>query len=229
MIFPNALKILIYRHIVGYRIGHRVRIGFSLIDVEDCEIGDRTNIGHFNVLCRVKRLEIGADVKIGLCNLIIGGDRVTLGDGALIARFNEINSILNPLASNPCTPELKIGRHAVITASHKIDFTDRVEIGDHAVIAGRNSNIWTHNRQQVKPVKIGARCYVGSGIQMAPGSAVGPSCVVGLGSVITRHMTSEFMLIAGVPAKEVKPLDDEARVLVRYPTRPDLEPRQVST
>jgi acetyltransferase-like isoleucine patch superfamily enzyme len=219
---PSAVKIFFYRHLFNYRIEPGVRIGFSVLDVDQCAIGRDARIGHFNFISSIKSFSLGSDVVIGHFNIILGGDCVDIGDGVMIGRFNEINSIINPLNSNQADPRLIVGKMAVITAWHKIDYTDRVTIGESAVIAGRGSCLWTHNRQQVKPVEIGRNCYVGSGIQMVPGSRVGPYCVVGLGSVITKSFTQDYSLVAGLPAKIIKPLDSDARVMVEFPTRPDL-------
>lgn len=223
MPLPSFLKVLVMRHLMGFRVGRRVRIGFSLVLPGRAEIGDRVRIGHFNLIARMQTLTMGDDSIIGLGNIILGGREVRLGDGATIGRQNEINSILNPVARGVPDPVLILGRRAIVTASHKIDFTDRVELGDSSILAGRLSNIWTHNRQDVGSVLIGPNCYVGSGIQMVPGSGVGANCVVGLGAVITRRYADEFSLLAGVPARIVKPLDEAGRRLVTFPTRPDLD------
>lgn len=220
---PSFVKVLCYRYLFKYEIGPGVKIGFTVIMADKCVIGARSRVGHFNYIANMKRFELGSDVVIGHFNIILGGDCASLGDGALIGRFNEINSIINPLTSNPADPRLTVGRRAVITAWHKIDYTDHVIVGESAILAGRGSCIWTHNRQQTKPVEIGRNCYVGSGIQMAPGAVVPAYCVVGLGSVITKVLSAEYSLIAGVPARVVKPLDAESRAMVEFPTRPDLD------
>lgn len=220
---PSIVKVFLLRHILGYRIGSGVKIGLSLINVKRCCIGDKVRIGHFNYIEQVEKLDIGSDSVIGHFNLILGGKSVELGDGAMIGRFNEINSILNPLVKGTPDPRLILGRRAVITAWHKIDFTDKVTIEDSAVLAGRLSNLWTHNRQEVGPVTIGMHCYMGSGIQMVPGTAIGSHCVVGGGAIITHHFEEECYLIAGVPAKLIKPLDEESKALVTFPSRPDLD------
>lgn len=220
---PSVLKVLLLRHVFGMQIGKGVRIGFSLFYPGKAEIGDRTRIGHFNLIGGMQRLQIGEDVVIGHFNILLGGREVHLDDGAMIGRFNEINSILNPLVRGSPDPALYLGRRAIVTAWHKIDFTDRVELGDGVVFAGRLSNIWTHNRQDVGPVSIGARCYVGSGIQMVPGSRVGCECVVGLGAIISKPCDAERVLLAGVPARVVKELDEDALRLVTFPSRPDLD------
>src|SRR5437660_8728909 len=95
---------------------------------------------------------------------------------------------------------------SVVTAGHKIDFTDRVTIGRRTIIGGRNSSLWTHNRQRTLPVEIGELTYVGSEIRVAPGGVIPSRCIVGIGSVITGRLEGEYLLIAGVPAKLLKPL-----------------------
>lgn len=221
--FPSLIKIAVMRRVLGYTVGSGVRIGFSVVNAGACRIGDNVRIGHFNFISHMHQLDIGDDAIIGHCNILVGGTRVELGDGAMIGRFNEINSIINPLVRGTPDPRLTLGRRAVVTASHKIDFTDSVTLEDSVVLAGRLSNLWTHNRQDIAPVTIGSHCYIGSGIQMAPGSRVGPHCVVGMGSVITSGFEQDHVLIAGVPAKVIKPLDANGLRLVTFPTRPDLD------
>ena len=137
-------------------------------------------------------------------------------------RLNEINSIPDPVIVNPAEPRFILGDGSVITTSHKIDFTDRVEFGKRVILGGRNSSLWTHNRQSTKPITIGDYSYVGSEIRIAPGGAIPPKCIVGIGSVITRKFEDEYKLIAGVPAKEVKDLDEDGRFLTEFKTRLDL-------
>lgn len=219
---PSFLKCWIYRHIFGYKIGRRVKIGLSVIDVGECEIGDDVIIGHLNLFIGTKRLTIGDHARIGNLNIIRGGEEVKIGRYAEIIRLNEINSIPDPIVVNPIDPRFHLGDGSVIVASHKIDFTDRVEIGRRVIIGGRNSSIWTHNRQLTQPVKIGDFAYIGSEIRIAPGGEIPAKCIVGIGSVITGRLDGENKLIAGVPAKVIKDLDEGARFLIENKTRPDL-------
>ena len=219
---PGFLKRPLYRHLFGYRVGRRVRLGLSLIDARECEIADDVVIGHLNLIVGVGRLSIGEHAHIGHLNVIRGGDEVEIGRWAEILRMNEINSIPDPLVVNPTDPRFSLGDGAVITAGHKIDFTDRVSIGRRTVLGGRNSSLWTHNRQRTRPVEIGELSYIGSEIRVAPGGVIPSRCIVGIGSVITGRIEGEYQLIAGVPARPVKELSEEDRFLVRYKTRPDL-------
>jgi acetyltransferase-like isoleucine patch superfamily enzyme len=221
-LLPSFLKRPCYRLFFGYRIGRRVRMGLSIIDARACTIDDDSRIGHLNVIIGVANLQLGDHVKIGHLNIIRGGAEVTLGRYSELMRMNEINSIPEPDAVNPVDPRFTLGNGSIITTGHKIDFTDRVEIGRRTIIGGRNSSIWTHNRQRTLPIRIGEYAYVGSEVRMAPGSALPSRCVVGIGAVVTKKINAEGFLIAGVPAKPIKELSEEDQFLIERKTRPDL-------
>jgi len=219
---PSFLKRPLYRVCFGYKIGKRVHVGFSVIDARECSIADDTQIGHFNLVIGVKKLTVGDHVKIGYCNIIRGGDEVRLGRYSEIIRTNEINSIPEPDVVNPTDPRFLLGEGSVVTTGHKIDFTDRVTIGRRSILGGRNSSLWTHNRQRTRPIDIGSFAYIGSEIRIAPGGALPSRCIVGIGSVITNELTAEGYLIAGVPAKPLKELSEEDQFLIERKTRIDL-------
>ncbi len=220
--FPSFLKCFCYRFFFGYKIGKRVKIGFSLLDAKDCVIDDDVSIGHLNAFIGIKKLSIGEHTRIGHLNIFRGGDEVRLGRYTEIIRLNEINSIPDPVIVTPAEPVFILGDGSVITTSHKIDFTDRVEFGKRVILGGRNSSLWTHNRQSTKPIIIGDYSYIGSEIRIAPGGEIPPKCIVGIGSVITKKFETEYQLIAGVPAKAIKELDEDGKFLTEYKTRPDL-------
>ena len=222
-ILPSFLKRPLYRLFFGYKIGKRVRIGLSLIDARDCTIEDDVQIGHLNVITRVEQLQIRDHVRIGHLNIIRGGALVSLGRYCELIRMNEINSIPDPEVVNPIDPVFILGDGSIVTTGHKIDFTDRVEIGRRVILGGRNSSLWTHNRQRTMPITIGSLVYIGSEIRMAPGSSLPARSIVGIGSVITAQLTDEGKLIAGVPAKPVKELSSEDQFLIVRKTRPDLQ------
>src|SRR5258705_8490569 len=218
-LLPSFLKRSCYRLFFGYQIGKRVRVGLSIIDAQECRIDDDVQIGHLNLIIRVKQLEIGDHVRIGHLNIIRGGDEVLLGRYTEIIRMNEINSIAEPEVVNPIEPRFSLGDGSIITTGHKIDFTDRVTIGRRSILGGRNSSLWTHNRQRTRPIDIGSFAYIGSEIRMAPGGALPSRCIVGIGSVITSELTAEGHLIAGLPARAVKALNEEDKFLIERKTR----------
>ena len=219
---PSFVKTPIYRLLFGYDIGKKVRIGFSVIYADMCVIEDNTSIGNLNLFVGTSNLRIGEHSKIGHLNIFRGGDEINIGRYTEIIRLNEINSIPEPIAANSLDPRFVLGDGSIITTGHKIDFTDMVLIGKRAILGGRNSSLWTHNRQQTKPILIGDYSYIGSEIRVAPGGEIPSSCIVGIGSVITKKLEGEYNLIGGIPAKVLKPLDENGRKLTRYKTRIDL-------
>lgn len=221
-LLPSFLKRPLYRLFFGYKIGKRVKIGFSIIDAAECSIADDVRIGHLNVFIRIGSLTIGDNVRIGVLNIIRGGDLVALGRYAEIIRMNEINSIPEPDTVNKTDPTFILGDGSIVTTGHKIDFTDRVEIGKRTILGGRNSSLWTHNRQKTMPIKIGSFAYVGSEIRMAPGSVIPSRSIVGMGAVVTSALSEENTLIGGVPGKVIKPLSTDDCFLIERKTRRDL-------
>jgi acetyltransferase-like isoleucine patch superfamily enzyme len=221
-LLPSALKRVCYRWFFGYKIGRRVRIGLTLLDARECVIEDDVTIGHLNVCIGVGRLMIGDHARVGHLNVLRGGDEIALGRYSEIIRMNEINSIPDPEVVNRIDPRFTLGAGSVVTAGHKIDFTDRVEIGRRTILGGRNSSLWTHNRQRTRPVLIGELCYIGSEIRVAPGGVIPSRCIVGIGSVVTGRIEGENQLVAGVPARPVKPLGEDEQFLIEHRTRADL-------
>jgi acetyltransferase-like isoleucine patch superfamily enzyme len=221
-LLPSPIACFCLRWLFGYKIGRRVRIGFTIIDAGECIIADGVSVGHLNVFTGISKLSIGEHSRIGALNIFRGGDEIAIGRYCDVLRQNEINSIPEPDVVNEIEPRFIMGDGSMIGASHKIDFTDRVEFGKCVILGGRNSSIWTHNRQKTKPVMIGERTYLGSEIRIAPGSVVAPRCIVGMGAVISGKFESEYKLIGGVPAKEIKDLDEEGRFLTERKTRNDL-------
>lgn len=221
-LLPSFLKRPFYRLFLGFRIGKRVRIGLSVIDARECAIDDDVQIGHFNLVIGVERLVIGDHARIGHLNIFRGGDEIHLGRYSEVLRMNQINSIPDADVVNPIEPRFSLGDGSIVTSGHKIDFTDRVEIGKRTIIGGRNSSFWTHNRQRTSPIIVGSFTYVGSEIRIAPGGAIPSRCIVGIGSVITSPLLEENHLIAGVPARSIKELNEEDKFLIERKTRVDL-------
>lgn len=221
-LLPGFLKRPVYRLCFGYRIGRKVRIGVAVLDCAKLEIGDHASIAHGVVFLGCGDVKIGSHAGIGLLNLFRGGERIYLGDYALVIRLNVINAIPDNDCTNDPDSSFYLGYGSVVTAEHRIDFTDRVRIGKCTTFGGRNSTIWTHNRREGIPVEIGDYCYVGSEIRMAPGARIPDCSVVGLGSVVTKPLTESFSMIAGVPAKRRRSLTEKDYDLIFGKTRKDL-------
>jgi acetyltransferase-like isoleucine patch superfamily enzyme len=221
-LLPGFLKRGALRLLFGFRIGRGVRIGFSLLDARAVDLADGVRIGHLNVILGVDRFEMGRKAVIGTLNVIRGGERVSLGAYSTIMRLNVVNAI----PDHDCTTEplsrFRLDDGAILVSEHRIDFTDEVRIGRNVIVGGRQSSFWTHNRQQTAPLRIGDFCYVGSEVRLAPGASLPEGCILGLGSVLIGAIDQPGSLVAGVPARVVRPLGPEDQVLVRRKTRKDI-------
>jgi len=220
-LLPGPIKRPLYRALFGYRIGRGVRIGLVILDAEAVELGDGTEIGHLNLVTRVGSLVTGKSVRIGALNIIRGGERVVLGDYVEVMRLNVLNAIPDHDCTTSPVSRLEIRAGAVVVSGHRIDFTDRVTIGRNVIVGGRNSSLWTHNRQQTAPIAIGDFCYLGSEVRLAPGARLAERSILGLGSVLAGAIDTPGSLVGGVPARILRPLTAEDDALVHRKARRD--------
>jgi len=218
----QSLKRLTYGLIFRYEIARSAQIGMAYLDCKALKVGANTRISHGAVFLNCGKVAIGENVLIGSANLFRGGDFLELGDFSQVLRLNVINAIPDNDCVNAPVSYFKLGYGSVITAEHRIDFTDQVFIGRCTTFGGRNSSIWTHNRRDGRAVTIGDYCYIGSEIRMAPGSSIPDCSIVGLGSVLTKPILEPWSLIAGVPAKRRRAIKPEDAELLFGKTRPDL-------
>lgn len=221
-LLPMCAKRPVYRWIWGFDLAPGARIGLAYLDCAELSLGEQAIIGHGVVFWGCGRVDIGSRATIGPFNLFRGGAGITLGDYAKVLRLNVINAIPDHDCAGSPESMFSLGYGAVITSEHRIDFTDRVTVGRCAVLGGRNSSLWTHNKRTTAPITIGDYVYLGSEIRMAPGSRVPDCCVVGLGAVVTESHDEPFSLIAGVPARRIRALIPADAELIFGKTRPDL-------
>jgi len=201
-LLPNVLKIWLLRR-RGAKIGRGCKIGVSLINAETINVGDYVFIGHFNILHKLSRLEMGCGSKIGNFNWITGG-----GAGGIF-----------------------IGKNSSVRRFHFIEASGSVFIGDNTIVAGRDSLFFTHgltpeDLDDVRPIKIGNWCYIGAACRFLPGSSIGDGTFVGMGSVVTKSHLATYVLLAGNPAAVRKdlPKDSEyfSRTFLRHSNHPNL-------
>jgi carbonic anhydrase/acetyltransferase-like protein (isoleucine patch superfamily) len=221
-LLPSFAKKPLYRILFGYQFGPHVRIGLALLDAETLYLAEGTRIGHFNVITRVGEFRAGRHVRIGTLNIVRGGERVTIGDYADVMRLNVLNAIPDHDCTTAPVSVLEVGPGTVITSGQRIDFTDKVTVGKNVIIGGRNSSLWTHNRQETAPIEIGDFCYLGSEVRLAPGAKLPSECLLAIGAVLAGEIKEPRSLVAGVPAKVVRPLDEKDLARIRRKTRRDM-------
>jgi acetyltransferase-like isoleucine patch superfamily enzyme len=178
---------------MGWNISNNVKIGFSYIDGEKIILNDNVSIGHFNIIRRLKLLELGKNSYIMNFNQIFfSGDKntSTLGAGKLI-----------------------LGENVHFISHHFIDTEGSITIGNYCTIAGRDTHFWSHgfipncNKSVAyieltrNSIEIGDYVYIGARSTLL-GCSIPDKAIVGAGSVVNKSFDSENcrLLIAGNPA-----------------------------
>ena len=96
-----------------------------------------------------------------------------------------------------------------IQAIGKIYIGDYTQIAPNVGIISSNHDLYD-NRKHIKGiVKIGKYCWIGMGAIILPNVELGDFTIVAAGAVVTKSFPEGHCIIAGNPAKIVKPLDKE--------------------
>lgn len=93
-----------------------------------------------------------------------------------------------------------------------------ITIGDHTFI-GPKCGLYTANHplnaesrnaglEQALPITIGNNVWLGANVIILPGVSIGDGVVVSAGSIVTKNI-SENQLVMGAPAKMVKTINDD--------------------
>ena len=169
------------------------RVGFSLILASSVRLGKGTKIKSGNLIA-VESLELGENAKIKNWNVLKGHFDVRLGKDAVINKLNKITSS----RANIRKSELVLGNNAIIGIDHTIDLVDSVRIGDHSILAGSGSQLWTHGFYHSKQgperwrvdgeIRIGNNVYVGSRCLICSGITICDAVTIEAGSVVSKSL-----------------------------------------
>ena len=182
---PRALdpiyKFIIYLHYLRYEIGERLSVAFFRYPV-----------------LRARCASVGKRLRMERVPDISGGARVFIGDdvnlsGALIVAGGRIFP----------NPELRIGNRTFIGARCTFSVARLIEIGNDVLIAGgcSISDYSGHpldpdkriagvqvDPEDVRPVRIGNKAWLGRGAMVLPGVTIGEGAVIGAAAVVTKDV-----------------------------------------
>lgn len=82
-------------------------------------------------------------------------------------------------------------------------------MGPNVGILSSNHDLYNRDKNIPEPVVIGDYCWIGMNSLILPGVTLGPSTIVGGGSIVTHSFPDGYVVIAGNPAKVIKTLDKE--------------------
>lgn len=109
------------------------------------------------------------------------GSEVVIGEGTVVMANAVVNSCSN------------IGVHCIINTG---------SIVEHDNIIGNYVHI-SPNATLCGEVKIGSCSWIGAGSKVKQGLSIGENSIVGLGSVVLKNITSNFIAV-GVPARSLE-------------------------
>lgn len=112
----------------------------------------------------------------------------------------------------------KIGRPgSYIQGKGGVYIGDFVRFGPNVGISSANHDLYHRDEYNVSPIKIGDYCWIGMNSIVLAGVELGPSTIVGAGSVVTKSFPEGYCVIAGNPAKVIKYLEKDKVELPKHP------------
>lgn len=129
------------------------------------------------------------------------GNNVTIDEGVRIL-------LTKPLPKLFVGDNVTIGQNTIITAKAEMHIGAYTLIGPYVQITDNNhttkrNNLIKFQRSTIKPVKIGADVWIGSGAKILAGVTIGNGAVIGANAVVT-HDIPNFAIAVGCPAKVIK-------------------------
>jgi acetyltransferase-like isoleucine patch superfamily enzyme len=101
---------------------------------------------------------------------------------------------------------IALGRNNSISLSSRFRSARRgsISVGDDTLIAFKTLFLTRDLLSgEVRPVRIGARCFVGGGSTILPGVTIGDECIVGGGAVVFEDVPARSIVV-GNPARVLR-------------------------
>jgi acetyltransferase-like isoleucine patch superfamily enzyme len=198
---PSSLITPLLR-LLGYKVGKKLRIGFSIISVKKLELGDGVKIGHLNLIIN-DEIILGNLSSVGYMNILKGPFSLILKNKASIGNKNYFTRGRKGISYG--VSELVINYNSKVTVGHHLDLTKSIYFGENSILAGLGSQMWTHGYYHADKgperiridgeIKIGDNVYIGSSCIFNPGVVVSNSIHLGGGSVISKSLVKPGMYV----------------------------------
>ncbi len=112
----------------------------------------------------------------------------------------------------------KIGRPgAYIQGAGSVYIGDYVRFGPGVGILSSNHDLYDRDKYVIKPIIIGDYCWIGMNAMILAGVTLGPSTIVGAGSIVTKSFPEGYCVIGGNPAKVLKKINKEEVMIPQHP------------
>jgi acetyltransferase-like isoleucine patch superfamily enzyme len=150
-------------------------------------------------------LVVGRDVELDLYGALTIGRNVTLSSGCRL--------YVGPGGALEIGDQVFIGRNTVIAANVSVRIGPFTSIAEHCTIRDSDHDLTAAGRRggeaDLAPVIIGHDGWIGAGARILRGTTLGAEVVVGANAVV-RGSFPDRVVLAGVPARVVKRVDEES-------------------
>jgi acetyltransferase-like isoleucine patch superfamily enzyme len=195
ILFPIRIVFWIL-NLLGHKVHPKARIGFSIIWIDSVlNLEESSRIGNLNFI-KVNSLSIGTHGYIGSLNKLNGPFDIILDEKAAIGSSNKCYRAPEGISYNKAI--LRVGIMSKITAHHRIDCIRNVTIGNYSIVAGHDSQLWTHAYYHDKTgsgrfrldgdIEIGNNTYIGSRCVLNCGITIADNVVVGANSCVSKSL-----------------------------------------
>jgi acetyltransferase-like isoleucine patch superfamily enzyme len=191
----------------GYSIHPSAKIGLAWIFPRQLFMAANTKIGHFTVAINLDKIEMEVNSSIGRNNWITG-----------FSTYTNSPHFKHQVGRKA---ELILKESANVIKNHHLDCTNSITLGRFTTISGYHSQLLTHsinlidNRQDSLPIYIGDYTFVGTNVVILGGAYLPDYSVLGAKSLLNKAYSEEWKLYAGVPAKIVGDMPENAQYFKR--------------
>ena len=200
-LFPTWFCKLLFIKSKSVVIGKNSKIGFSYIKCKKLKLGPNCKIGHLNYIS-VGGVYLKSGCYIQHLNFIRGQFDIIMEDNSWINNKNKISSIGNAYHN----VVLNLNEGASIGVRHLLDMTDSITIGAYSMLAGADTQIWTHSfffsKDSPKfarldaPVNIGKHCYIGARCCILSGVNISDAVTVGAQTCVSKSLDKQGLYVS---------------------------------
>ncbi len=144
-----------------------------------------------------------------------GGKYIEIGKNTRIYPYGRIECF-DYISKEKFHPSIRIGdnvlmgRNITILCADEIIIEDNVMFASYCFISDENHGYdlscpdrFEKQKISTSPVHIGKNCWIGEKAIILPGVTIGENCVIGAGSVVTKSIPSNSIVV-GNPARIIK-------------------------
>lgn len=135
--------------------------------------------------------------------------RILRINGSITWPVHWTSKVSGKIIRNEPTAYLGISPGCYIQGSNGIEIDTGCRVGPGVKIISANHDIYDYDIHPIgKPIKIGKYCWIGANAVILPEVILGDHTIVAAGAVVTESYEKGNCIIAGVPAKQIKKIDD---------------------